>query len=474
MTRSVAATLFVCATLAFGTAPSMAAPRTVTLDEALRKAGEQGSRVRAADAGIEAARAQRKEGRARFLPILRTEGNLQVWDDAVDVAFAEGSDAAAQLPPPETPYEAAVAGLVGGLSEPTRIRDQVTADLTVSVIQPLDELFILRPTYDTLDLGVERARLGRKQASRESELRAASAFFQFHQARALADSARQSVEELRAQLERLEALVAGGVAKGSDRLRLRVAVAAARQDELSARNRIELARSALATAMNLPPEAPIEPDALDDPRCAPALTDLETLYQRARKQREELADLRSATEQAELAIPAAKAELAPDVAAVASYTHLEGQSLAAQDAAFVGLTLSWNVWDWGASYQGVQAARARVRQATAGQEAAEDGVLLQVKRARLDLQTAVDSLELAGLAAKEAAESFRVVSSRYEAGDANTTDVLTAETALAEARNRRVVARYQCLVAHAELRSAVGDPLTAENLVFHGGDDVRP
>ncbi|TNF37745.1 MAG: TolC family protein [Deltaproteobacteria bacterium] len=460
LTPITAAGLAAVTALAAG--PAWATP--VSLDDAIQAAVGYNPQARSQKAAVDAAEADRASGRARFLPLLRVEGNVQVWDSPTEVSLAGGATITG-LPAPTTPYEAVVAGLLDGLSTPTRIRDQVTAQLTATVVQPLTPLLFMDDTHTLLDLGVESARIGVDSARRDAALSAAKGYIAVRLSMALESSARTQMAELDAQLARLDALVQGGVARESDQLRLQVARAAAQQDVIAAAARVRLAQAALATAMGVDAGQPVETAALPDFTCVAEATALTELQSRALQQRTELATLRTGAQQASLAASVKEMDLWPSLNAMISYTHVEGQSLADKDQGFIGLAFQWNAFEWGASSEAVAASRARARQVSEQMALVEDGVRLQVQQAQLDLQTIADSLQVAALAEHQAAESLRIESARYTAGAATATDVVTAESALREARDRRLAAEHQCLLANATLRAAVGDPITSATII---------
>ncbi|HFB98708.1 MAG TPA: TolC family protein, partial [Bryobacterales bacterium] len=96
------------------------------------------------------------------------------------------------------------------------------------------------------------------------------------------------------------------------------------------------------------------------------------------------------------------------------------------------------------------------RAAEAKKREAEAGVRLQVRQAYADLMAAQERVEVASAAVAQAEESLRIIKNRYEAGLATVTDLLRNETALLEARTRRLAALYDQRVAAAMLELATG------------------
>jgi outer membrane protein len=443
----------------------------VSLDEAIEAAVAHSPMVRVKEAAIEVARSERTQGRAHLRPTLQVTGDIKVWNKAQEVSFSSGGGDAIVLPAPSTPYEAAIAGLLEGFSTPTRIQEQVTGSVGVSLIQPLTDLISTRSTREALALGLHAAQAGRAEATRQAAVDAVGAWLRLHLAMAMVASAEQSVAEFEPRLKQLEALVKGGVALESDRLRLQVAQAAALQDLIAARAHVKTAQTMLATTMGLAIEAApdLTPAPVDTSTCAADATALDVLVEQAVATRPELASARATGRQAALGVDLAKARMWPSVSAMAAYTHLEGQGLAVKDSAFIGLNLRWNVFEWGATHAGIATARARSRQAEQQLEALSDMLRVQIEQARQDLHATAESQDVAAMAERLAAESLRLDSARYDAGDATATDVVTAESALHKARDQRVATGFRCLLARATLRAAVGDSLSASTLLFDGG-----
>ncbi|HSQ61669.1 MAG TPA: TolC family protein, partial [Polyangiaceae bacterium] len=59
---------------------------------------------------------------------------------------------------------------------------------------------------------------------------------------------------------------------------------------------------------------------------------------------------------------------APQLNLMASYQHVEGSPFQQKDGAYVGGTLSWDVWDWGSTIGGIHQANARLRMARTARE----------------------------------------------------------------------------------------------------------
>ncbi len=109
----------------------------------------------------------------------------------------------------------------------------------------------------------------------------------------------------------------------------------------------------------------------------------------------------------------------------------------------VGASLTWSLFDGYQQIGAAQEAAASLQQAEIAleQQALENEV--EIAAARRTLASARERIEQARQAVEQAEESLRIRSDRHEAGLARTTDLLQAETTLAERRLAHLRALYQ-------------------------------
>jgi outer membrane protein len=140
------------------------------------------------------------------------------------------------------------------------------------------------------------------------------------------------------------------------------------------------------------------------------------------------------------------------------WQHLTGvQPFQPEDEEYVGLQLSWNVWNWGATHAAVVDAEHAQARAQIGVRATADHVKLDVRKRFIAAQTAFDSLAAAAAQQRAAEEAYRLQQVRFDAAAATTTDVLDAENEVARARLGSTVARYDYYHALVALARAIGD-----------------
>jgi outer membrane protein len=386
--------------------------------------------VREKAARVSTAKAQR-------LPLLRVEANVFVWDKALELAFM----------------------IPGAPSAPaTTIRDQVTSTTSVSLVQPLSGLTVINKLIRLEHDGERVARADLDRARLDAAFRVAEAYVRVLQAEALRAIAERTVTQLDGQLVRARALATAGTLSTVDVLRLEAALATARQTALRAVAGETTARHALVLAIGLPGDTSVTvADAF--PQAPPPIpwTEDEAVAA-ARRKRPELQAAIARRDQAANAVRVARANYLPNISAVATYQHAEGAgSLQPANAFFGGLTLQWNVWDWGKTGGQVDEASARRRQAELAIGVQTDQIVFEVRRRYVEAASAREAIAVAATGLAASVEAHRIQSIQFAQGAATTSDLLDAETELARAGSNAAIARFDYVIALAALARQIGE-----------------
>jgi outer membrane protein TolC len=309
---------------------------------------------------------------------------------------------------------------------------------------------------------VDVAEIKRRVTRREVAFQVVQAYYRLLEAQRLTDVARTSVTQLEAQQREAQSLFDNGVIGKNDLLRAGLALASAKQREIQMRGNVLLARGQLATFMGEPPGAAIEAEPFTGEPAALEEPNVEAAEVRAAAQRLEVRELDRSMEQADHGVAAAKKKLIPQVNAIGNYTHFEGSQFQQENAAYVGLFASWDVWDWGTTTSGISSANAKLDQARIARKKLEDQVRLEARQAFVNAETARQALGVARTAVSQAEENFRIVTRKFEAASATSFDVVDAEALLTQARGQVETGLYDLLIARAALARATGTALPGE------------
>src|SRR5207245_314714 len=103
--------------------------------------------------------------------------------------------------------------------------------------------------------------------------------------------------------------LANGVIGRGDELRAELALATAKQREISARGQVVLLRGRLASLMGMPPDSPVDPAPVANDPPANEEMSLESAEQRAVAQRVELKELSQRIDRADASVSAQRMKL---------------------------------------------------------------------------------------------------------------------------------------------------------------------
>lgn len=412
--------------------PAAATAADLSLDAAVRSAWQHHPGLAAADAQVEAARADAAAASAAALPTLSLQAKAVRTDEPV-AAFGlrldQGRIAMEDFVPARLNDPPALSAVGAG----------------VTLTQPIYAGGRISAGRRALGAAADAEAASRDRQAQELALGVVQAYFG---AQVAAEGLRYA-DDLLAQARETERFVrsrnAQGLALDADVARATAFRASAEAERATAAQRLETARSALvllagddvaAATLSTPVDAPAPPPAPGGER----------------------PDVRAARLRAEAAragVTAARGALLPEVGAQASLETLRTVDLDTGTSWYtLGVVAKWQLGI--ADGRRLGAARARAR-------AAEDALGWLERQARRDVdeaRRAVDTATARARSAEEAvsaSESARTLrAARYREGLLPLTDVLDAESSLAGARALLLQSRLEARVARARLALALG------------------
>lgn len=432
--RGSAALAALVVTTGLGTAE--AAPRTLTIDDAVALALQTNPRLSAARARAEAGDTLASSAGRRMLPSVHVSDEAQYWNAPFNIQFGP------------TAFTA---------------RDQKTNTFVAAGDQPLLGLFRANEERTAL---VAQSEADRAQlAAAEADLRAnvETQFLRVFEARALEQIADASVNELGDQVTVAKARLASGVITNADLLRIQVAVANAQQQALQARSEGQTARAQLFAAIGLAPADAaeltlVEPVQRLNAARAKTVGGLDTLLPLAAQRRPELAQQAHLVYAAERQRGARGYALLPDIDLEAAYLRTDGQPFQPKNSAYVGVKANWAIWEWGASYLQRKAASIQADAARRDREMMERQIEAELAASLSQNGAARGAVDSAEKAVASAEEAYRVTDASVKAGTATTTDLLQSQAELTQARLNMTRAQYELVLSDVALARATGQP----------------
>jgi TolC family type I secretion outer membrane protein len=234
------------------------------------------------------------------------------------------------------------------------------------------------------------------------------------------------------------------------------------------------ARGSLAVVLGASADQPISLQADPVPEQVPALSArLTDLMNEAARQRPDLAAARAQRDSAQSDIQVARAAGLPSIALAEGLNFVQIPDLPNQNYNIIGLTLSVPLFSGFNTTYSVRQAEAALESREASLEQARLSVSLDVWNGYYALSSSIDQLKAVAALARNAKDNEDVAIGRYEAGVGTIVDVLTAQTAAANALQQRVAVERSWQVARAQLAYALGRLTSAEPLKDVGARTVR-
>ncbi|MCA9630153.1 MAG: TolC family protein [Myxococcales bacterium] len=416
------------------------------LDTAVTLAIAHSRKAKMREDEADAAVYRRKQATGRFLPKLSLSARYSRVNHVEPGSLS--------LPDPASP----------GATNEVQLGEPVDNQYSVrlSVEQPIFTGFALwngyRAARDTEALAHQRVR------TEHSDVRAIvkETYFNLLKARDLRKVTEQLVQALEEHLKQMRLLYDAGRATELDVSRVQSRVASAQVSVVQIGGAEDSAHLALCTLIGLPSTTAlqlVEVVDIGDPRPLP---DAQQLVNEALASRAEVAIATHAADVAAARVEVEGSALWPQVSLRFGYNYdRPNQRYFPVRDRFDGswdisAVLSWTAWDWGVSYYGMKAAQAEASAAARNVEETRDAVRLDVERQRQTYTTAVARATAARQALSNAERAYGSAKILFDAGRAESLDVLDAATELNRARSDLVQSLADARIAWGLVHKAAG------------------
>jgi len=406
------------------------APR-VTLDEAVEAAMRRSPQLAQSESSVENAYISRRQSVGSFLPSLSSSSSMSVR--------------------PTSRFDPTLQQEISGSS------NSYSAGLSSS-------LNLFQGGQRFANLRASGKDIAAAEANREDqrfavELQTKQLFFTALEQSELLDVARARLEQAEQSLQITRSRFAGQEATASDTLRARLEVVNSRQGVLTAESNLRASRFSLGRQIGV--SAPVIPVSPGDLEPGPLPLSEEEMIRIAVDASPSVIAAEASMQSAEAAVSAARSAWLPTVRANGNYNWANQQfSFDGGSTSWsVGLSLSYPLFN-GFSREG---SIARADNAARVSRLQNDDVRLaarqEVDAALRSLETAERAIQIAREALMVAEEDLRITRIRYQESVAIILDVVTSQIALDQARVDLVTARFDYVIARAQLEAVLGRSL---------------
>jgi TolC family type I secretion outer membrane protein len=291
-----------------------------------------------------------------------------------------------------------------------------------------------------------------------TKLTAVKAYYKYLENIKLAEVQAESVNDYASHLENVQQQFDAGIVAKLDVLTSNVSLANAKSASITANNDRDVAEANLNNIMRIPMNTKLNPLDKDFPEPDFDLT-LDQAIAMAQKYRWELIEadynVRIANEQLRIA----KAGYMPSLSVKGGYNwDKAGIGEVNKDDWSVMGSVSWNLWDGGATDAAIKSANANIRIAQEQLLQSREMIELEVRQDYLDILAAKEQIRAMEASVAQAEEAYKIATVRYSSGVGINLDVLDAELQLNQAKTNYITALYNYNIGLATLEYAMGIP----------------
>lgn len=420
--------------------PMAAAP--LTLPRAMRQAGEQSQAADTSRLATEAARQDVAAARAQYLPGVQVAGGYRVLDERAELLSPPLNIGALNL---------------GRLTFPTEDKDSWRWKLSIDYLawdfgKRASALEAARSQAESMETG---GHAKTRQAQRE----AADHYLALLNLKAQKEVIAQRRQALEDHLRNVKAQFEHGVVARNDLLRTEVTLRQVEDSDRALDRAYASGLEALNVAIGEEPDAPQElPGSLPAPPACP-LTE-KTCRPLAAENNEVVRALQAKVKADQSLVDCRRRDYFPSLVVEAGHAYVQNSYLAHNHENELMLGLTWKVFD-GARSARVQKAEAEksqsLRELLEARRNAENGASLALRT----FNQALQELETAQANVKASEENLRIVQDQYQEGLVRNSDVLDAESVLAESRSIHAERRYRAYSSQIALLAVLGEDLPA-------------
>ncbi len=343
---------------------------------------------------------------------------------------------------------------------PVRISSHDNYDWQIILTQPIFQGGRLLNSYKIASINYDISKMQLAKVKNDLVLQVKEAYYSILQAQKITEENQAAVKRLKAHLMDAEGFYEVGLIAKNDLLQSQLELAQARQNLISARHDLELAKAGLNRLLRQNLDTPVVlAGKLEE---TDTLPDLHQIEIKALSLRPEIRAGKLAVAEAEKRLKVAKSGYWPQVDLTATYEKrgitpdVSDYPFGDHDMAQILLNVTWELWAWGQTRDQVQAADYLLQSSLRALDEVKDSVALEVKTAWLKFKEAKANIDVAKAALAHAQENFRLNTQRYKEQLATSTDVLDAQALLTRARTNYYNAMAQELIAKARLNHAAG------------------
>lgn len=349
------------------------------------------------------------------------------------------------------------------LPTPIKISEPVinNYNLRLSLQQPLFTGLKLISSKKAAEYNFNAAESDYSKGMNDVAMNIHTSFWSYYKAMEIKNILEKSIVQIEEHLKDTKNFLENGLVTQNDYLKLQVQYSNIKLQLIEAENNLEIARAVFNKTIGLPLESKTE-IVKDNLTANDIHYNLDELIKEAKQNREEIESLSYRLKAAEENITSAQAGWFPSVYLTGNYyysnpnTRFQPLRDKWNDTWDLGVTLSWDVWDWGSTKSKTTQAEELSIQTQTSLEKLNDNIEIEVYQTYLNLIKSKEKVDVSKLSLEQASENYRITSEKYKEQLATSTDLIDAETSELQAATNLTASLIDFNLAKVRLEKVVG------------------
>ncbi|KUO61503.1 hypothetical protein APF79_01550 [bacterium BRH_c32] len=415
--------------------------KVLTLKESLEIGLQNSNDLKVSRSKLNYADSKLSEINSQFLPNFKLFGNYTRLSDNIP-AF--------EVSMPFTP-------------NPIRISEPLYNNYTFKFgfNQPLFTGFKLSSSRNLAELNLNASEEDYSKEKNEAAFNIYLAYWNFYKADEIKKVIEQTLQQMELHLKDTRSYFDNGLIPKNDMLKLEVQYSNTKLMLIDAENNSELARIAFNKAIGLKLYEKTKISANEEPLFNEKYQ-ISDLLDEALKNRKELKSLEYRVAASSQGVSAAKSAWYPSIFLTGNYyySNPNPRFQPAKDEFNsnwdLGVTLSWDVWNWGLTSSQVSQAEETKIQLETNLSMIKDNVQVDVYSNYLNLLKIEEKVNVNNEALAQALENYRITSEKYNTQLATSSDLIDAETLKLQAETNLKTAEVDFRIARVKLEKSLG------------------
>lgn len=346
---------------------------------------------------------------------------------------------------------------------PIRISEPILNNYTFKFgfSQPLFTGFKLQSLRSSAELNLNASEQDYSKEGNEAAFNIYSAYWNYYKTDEIKKVIAQTLHQIENHLKDTRNFFENGLISKNDMLKLEVQYSNTKLMLIEAENNLELARIAFNRAIGIELTSQTKVAASEQ-----SLTNekyqLADIIDEALNNRKELKSLSYRFEASKEGVSAAKSNWLPSIYLTGNY-YYSNPNPRFQPAKNefnsnwdVGVTLSWDVWNWGLITSQVSQAEQTKIQLETNLDQLKENIQMEVYSNYLNLIKTEEKVKVNKEASDQSIENYRIISEKYNTQLATSTELIDAETLKLQAETNLKTAEVDFQIAKVKLEKSLG------------------